>query len=203
MATNEDRIEVLLVEDSPSDAQLLCELLQDYPLQRFAIERAERLEEAIGLVAERTFDVVLLDLTLPDSAGLDTCTRMRRAAPHVPIVVLTGVDDEAIALEAMRQGVEDYLVKGQIIHGSTIGRTTRYAVERSRSELALRESEERYRTLFSTMSEGFALHEILCDGEGRPYDYRFLDVNLAFERQTGLKAGDLIGRTIREVLPDI
>jgi PAS domain S-box-containing protein len=142
MTTNEDRIEVLLVEDSPSDAQLLCELLQGYPPQMFAIERAERLEEAIGLVAERTFDVVLLDLTLPDSTGLDTCARMRRAAPHVPIVVLTGVDDETMALEAMRQGVEDYLVKGQI-HGGTVGRATRYAVERSRSELALRESEER------------------------------------------------------------
>jgi PAS domain S-box-containing protein len=203
MATNEDRINVLLVEDSPSDAQLLCEFLQDYPPQRFAMARAERLEEAIKLVAERTFDVVLLDLTLPDSAGLDTCTRMRRAAPHVPIVVLTGVDDETIALEAMRQGVEDYLVKGQIIHGGTIGRTIRYAVERSRSERALRESEQRYHTLFSTMSEGFALHEILCDGDGRPCDYRFLDVNLAFERQTGLKAADLVGRTVRKVLPDL
>ncbi|MCL5280948.1 MAG: response regulator [Planctomycetes bacterium] len=139
MATNEDRIRVLLVEDSPSDAQLLCELLRDYPPQRFAIERAERLEEAIQLVAERTFDVVLLDLTLPDSAGLDTCVRMRRAAPHLPIVVLTGVDDETVALEAMQQGVEDYLVKGEIVHGGTIGRATRYAVERRQAQEALRE----------------------------------------------------------------
>jgi len=68
---------------------------------------------------------------------------------------------------------------------------------------ALRESEQRYRTLFSTMAEGFALHEILCDGAGRPCDYRFLDVNPAFERQTGLKSADLIGRTVREVLPGI
>jgi PAS domain S-box-containing protein len=154
MATNEELIKVLLVEDSPSDAQLLCELLQDYPPQKFAIERAEQLEEAIRLVAETTFDVVLLDLTLPDSAGLDTCTRMRRAAPQVPIVVLTGVDDETIALEAMQQGVKDYLVKGQIIHGGTIGRTLRYAVERSRSERALRESEERYRRLFNEALTG-------------------------------------------------
>ena len=145
MATNEDRINVLLVEDNPSDAQLLCELLQGYPPQRFAIEHAERLEEAVKLVAERTFDVVLLDLTLPDSAGLDTCARMRRAAPHVPIVVLTGVDDETVALEAMQQGVEDYLVKGEIIHGGTIGRATRYAVERRRSARALEEHERRLR----------------------------------------------------------
>ncbi len=145
MATNEDCIRVLLVEDSPSDAQLLRELLEDYPPQKFAIEHAERLEEAMRRVAEKAFDVVLLDLTLPDSTGLDTCGRMRRAAPRVPIVVLTGVDDETMALEAMRQGVEDYLVKGQIIHGSTIGRTVRYAVERSRSERALEEQERRLR----------------------------------------------------------
>ncbi len=138
MATNEDCIRVLLVEDSPSDARLLCELLQDYPPQKFAIEHVERLDEAIRLAAGRAFDVVLLDLTLPDSTGLDTCARMRRAAPHVPIVVLTGVDDETMALEAMRQGVEDYLVKGQI-HGGTLGRAIRYAVERKQAQEALRE----------------------------------------------------------------
>ncbi len=138
MTTNEDRIRVLLVEDSPSDARLLCEFLQDYPPQKFAIEAVERLEEAIRLVAEKVFDVVLLDLTLPDSTGLDTCTRMRRAAPRVPIVVLTGVDDETMALEALRQGVEDYLVKGQI-QGGMVGRAMRYAVERKQAQEALRE----------------------------------------------------------------
>jgi DNA-binding NarL/FixJ family response regulator len=138
MATNEDRIRVLLVEDSPSDAQLLCELLQDYAPQEFALERVERLEEAIRRVTEKAFDVVLLDLTLPDSTGLDTCARMRRAAPHVPIVVLTGVDDETMALEAMRQGVEDYLVKGQT-HGGMVGRAIRYAVERKQAQETLRE----------------------------------------------------------------
>ncbi|MCX5643340.1 MAG: PAS domain S-box protein [Phycisphaerae bacterium] len=165
MATNEDRIEVLLVEDNPSDAELLCEFLQDYPPQKFAMERAERLEEAITLAAQRTFDVILLDLTLPDSTGLDTCARMRRAAPHVPIVVLTGVDDETIALEAMRQGIEDYLVKGQILHGSTVGRATRYAVERSRSKLALRESEEQFRATYEHAAIGIQMLSL----DGRPF----------------------------------
>jgi PAS domain S-box-containing protein len=141
---NEDRIQVLLVEDSPSDARLLCEFLQGYPPQRFAVEHVECLEDAIRRVADRTFDVVLLDLTLPDSTGLDTCVRMRRAAPHLPIVVLTGVDDETVALEAMHRGVEDYLVKGQV-QGGTVARATRYAVERSRAQSALRESEARLR----------------------------------------------------------
>jgi PAS domain S-box-containing protein len=143
MMANEHRIRVLLVEDSPSDAQLLGEFLQEYLPQQFVVERVERLEDAIQRVSQASFDVVLLDLTLPDSTGLDTCTRMRQAAPHVPIVVLTGVTDETIALEAMHQGVEDYLVKGQIFHGGTIGRTVRYAVERHRSERTLREAHER------------------------------------------------------------
>ncbi len=153
---NADRIQVLLVEDSPSDAQLLCEFLQDYPPQKFVTERAECLEEALRLVAARAFDVILLDLTLPDSTGLDTCTRMRHAAPYVPIVVLTGVDDETIALQAMHQGVEDYLVKGQI-QGGTVGRATRYAVERSRANMALRESEERFRATYEHAAIGIEM----------------------------------------------
>ena len=73
---------------------------------------------------------------------------------------------------------------------------------RVRAEEALRESEARYRNLFTTMSEGFALHELICDAEGKPCDYRFLEVNPAFEQATGLKAADVVGRTLREVLPD-
>jgi PAS domain S-box-containing protein len=73
--------------------------------------------------------------------------------------------------------------------------------ERTRVEDALQKSERRYRTLFETMTEGFALHEIICDERGIPCDYRFLEANPAFERQTGLNAGDILGRTLREVLP--
>ncbi len=73
---------------------------------------------------------------------------------------------------------------------------------RVHAEQALRESEARYRKLFTTMSEGFALHELICDGEGKPCDYRFLEVNPAFEQATGLKAEEVVGRTLREVLPD-
>ena len=73
---------------------------------------------------------------------------------------------------------------------------------RVRAEQALRESEARYRNLFTTMSEGFALHELIFDAEGNPYDYRFLEINPAFEQATGLNAADVLGHTLREVLPD-
>jgi PAS domain S-box-containing protein len=135
---SKDIVRVLLVEDSPSDARLLRESLEDYPLQRFAVEQAERLGEAVALLARDSFDVVLLDLNLLDSSGLETCRRLARVAGQVPIIVLTGADDEAIATEAMRLGVQDYLVKGQA-YGSVIGRTIRYAVERSQSQQCLRE----------------------------------------------------------------
>jgi DNA-binding NarL/FixJ family response regulator len=135
---SKDRIRVLLVEDSPSDAQLLCESLGDYPLQRFEIERAERLDVAIALVAQRPFDVILLDLNLPDSSGMETCKRVSAAAGQTPIIVLTGANDEAIAAEAMHLGVQDYLVKGQTPPG-VIGRAISYAVERSRAQQALRD----------------------------------------------------------------
>ncbi len=132
-------VRVLLVEDSPSDAHLLCEALQDYRLQQFEVERAEQLNEALALLGQKAFDVILLDLNLPDSRGLETCRRMARAAEQVPIIILTGAEDEAIAGEAMRLGVQDYLVKGQV-HGGMIGRTIRYTIERSQAQEALRQA---------------------------------------------------------------
>jgi PAS domain S-box-containing protein len=141
MARKKDSVRVLLVEDSPSDAELLCESLREYPLQTFQIERAERLAEAIEFLTRQTFEVVLLDLTLPDSTGLATCENVRAAARDTPVVVLTGAADEKIALEAMHHGIQDYLVKGQI-SGGPLGRTISYAVERSRTQRALQEAHE-------------------------------------------------------------
>ncbi|MCL5279601.1 MAG: response regulator [Planctomycetes bacterium] len=139
---SKDIVRVLLVEDSPSDARLLCESLEDYPQQRFGVERAERLDEALVLLARTPFDVVLLDLNLPDSRGMETCARMSRAAGQVPVLILTGADDETIAAQAMRLGIQDYLVKSQA-YGSVIGRTIRYAVERGQAQEALHQANAR------------------------------------------------------------
>lgn len=133
-------IKVLLVEDSPSDAGLLEESLQQSEADRFSFAHAETLAEAIALLRREAFDLLLLDLTLPDSSGSDTFRRARAAAPHLPIVLLTGVEDERIGLEAVRHGIQDYLIKGQA-YGRQTSRAIRFAIERKRTEEALKEAE--------------------------------------------------------------
>ena len=142
-----------------------------------------------------------MDLTLPDSQGLATLELVQNAAKGIPLIVMTGIEDEELAIRAIRQGAQDYLVKGRC-DGRGIARAIRYAVDRKKAEEAIRASETRYRTLFNSMTEGFALHEIICNDQGAPCDYRFLDVNPAFERLTGLKREDVVGKTHNEVLPN-
>lgn len=106
----------------------------------FRFTLAESWAEAAALLQKQSFDVLLLDLSLPDSSGRDTFLRARAVAPHLPIVVLTGQADEAVGLEAVRQGVQDYLIKGQA-YGRQTARAIRYAIERKQVESALMQAE--------------------------------------------------------------
>lgn len=134
-----DRLRILLVEDNPGDADLIEELLPiDGPVV-FEVDCVARLSEALEKVGtERRFDIVLLDLGLPDSDGVETLSTMRRQAAELPIVVLTGNNDERTGLAAIRGGAQDYLIKGQI-NRSLLTRSINYAVERKRAENALKE----------------------------------------------------------------
>jgi PAS domain S-box-containing protein len=124
-------LSVLLIEDNPGDARLIREMLADVPAGRVRLQHAERL--AAGLERLDSADVVLLDLSLPDSHGLETFQRLRDAAPRVPVVVLTGLDDETVAVRAVQEGAQDYLPKGQV-DGQLLVRSMRYAIERKRAE---------------------------------------------------------------------
>ena len=137
----ESPLEVLLVEDNPGDAGLLREALKLAGSGRFALTHVERLAPAVERLREAHYDAVLLDLGLPDSNGLDTLQAVRAAAASVPIVVLSGYEDESAELEALRLGAEDYIGKA---HAESRGlvRSLRYAIERKRSKEALRRSEE-------------------------------------------------------------
>ncbi|MEH1915332.1 hybrid sensor histidine kinase/response regulator [Nostoc sp.] len=140
----ENIIKVLLVEDNPGDVLLLQELFKEVTTVVVKLMPVERLYEAVNYLTNETFDVILLDLSLPDSQGLQTFVIAHNQAKATPIIVLTGTNDETLATSAMQQGAQDYLVKGQVT-GDLLVRSMRYAIERQRADNALRQSEERFR----------------------------------------------------------
>ncbi|HWZ28851.1 MAG TPA: response regulator [Gemmatimonadales bacterium] len=146
-------IRILLVEDNPGDARLILEVLTEMGAAGFTLEKLDRLEPALERMRGAALDVVLLDLGLPDSQGLATFERARMEAPTQPIIVISGLDDEQVALEAVRSGAQDYLVKGRI-EGHLLGRVIRYAIERQRAEQRLRTSETMYRSLVANSPFG-------------------------------------------------
>jgi signal transduction histidine kinase len=135
------RVKVLLVEDSPGDARLVRTMLAEADAEEFELTHAERLSDAVQQLRKNPFDVVLLDLRLPDSAGIDSLVRMQAVAPYLPIVVLTGLDDDAVALQTLQSGAEDYLIKGQW-DANQLARAIRYAIGRkhAQEQLANRET---------------------------------------------------------------
>lgn len=153
-------INILLVEDEADYAHAVKELLS--PAASFHLTHVPSYAQALAALGTDAFDVVLLDLMLPDNAGLKTFTDIHAAAPELPIVVLTGLADENLALQAVREGAQDYLVKGQL-DGKTLERSVRYAIERRRAEHALRSRDEFVRLISENVSDLIAV----VDREGR------------------------------------
>ncbi len=166
----DDPLKVLLVEDNPGDARLVREALAEARGARFALTHVDCLAPALKQLAAGDMDVILLDLSLPDASGLETLSKTHAAAPGVPIVVLTGLDDEEVALKAVYEGAQDYLVKGQM-EGRLLTRSLGYAIERQRllAELqALRQGEKeeaqkalaQYRTMLSRERSSVTAHMV-------------------------------------------
>jgi PAS domain S-box-containing protein len=185
-------IDVLLVEDNAADARLLIESLKDVGAFSFRVTHVPRLKAAVDILARAATQVIALDLSLPDSSGLETVGRLQHAAPGVPIVVLTGLQDEALALEAVRLGVQDYLIKGQCESGLA-ARALRYAVERKRAEEALRDREARLAAVVSTAVDAI----ITIDGQGT-----IDSANPATERLFGYRFDELAGRNVSMLMPE-
>jgi signal transduction histidine kinase len=129
------RVTVLLIEDNPRDAQIMRDALLDAKDTAFSVEWVDCVSRGVDRLARGAVDLILTDLQLSDSKGLQTVTRIREQANGVPIIVLTSLDDEALAMQALQEGAQDYLVKGYIqVYPFLLVRSIRYAIERSRAE---------------------------------------------------------------------
>ena len=134
----EEKITILAIEDNPADLRLLKELLRESLTANFTLTEAQTFKEALGIFASQNFDIVLLDLNLPDGKGVENIDTLSAVKPEIPIVVLTGLEDEKIGITAVQKGAQDYLVKGRF-HGENFIKSIRYAIERKRFEERLRE----------------------------------------------------------------
>jgi two-component system, cell cycle sensor histidine kinase and response regulator CckA len=183
---NLDGIRVLLVEDNPGDARLFTELLRKAGASHLKVAHVDRLAAALDRLNRDSFDVMLLDLSLPDVSGLDTLVRAHAQAPKIPIVVLTGHDDEALAVRAVRAGAQDYLVKGHV-DGELLVRSIRYASERGRALEALERREEHYRSLIEHSLDLISILNL--DGTIRY-------ASPSHERLLGHHLDELVGRNV-------
>ena len=187
---NKSNNTVLLVEDNAGDARLLREMLNDQGAFNTQLTHLESMGDAEKYLAGHVVDIILLDLGLPDAQGLAAVQRAHAAAPHVPLVVLTGLDDELVAAHALQEGAQDYLIKGQI-EARGLMRALRYAGERKIMEAALFEEKERAQVTLHCIADA-----VICtDISG---NVTFL--NLVAENLTGWRWQEAAGRPMTEVL---
>jgi len=181
---------LLLIEDNAGDARLLREMLREGSLGATKVSHVETMRDAETHLAATATDIILLDLGLPDTDGLTPVSRAQAAAPGVPIVVLTGTDDTDLALGALQEGAQDYLVKGQI-DSRGIDRALRYAVERKALEEALFAEKENAQVTLHCIGDG-----VICAGE----DGRITFLNPVAERMTGLSREQGLGAPLMDTV---
>jgi PAS domain S-box-containing protein len=183
-------VRILLIEDNPVDAELLQLTLHRASPGDFEFTCVGRLAEAVARLGQESFDVLLLDLSLPDSFGLETFRRAHHAAPHTPIVVLSGGDDEDISLAVAQTGAQDYVVKGET-GGRQTARVIRYAIQRKQAEEQLRQEREWLRSTLNSI--GHAV--VTCDTGGRIMFLNSIACSL-----TGWKSDEALGLPLEDIL---
>ncbi len=186
-------IRILLIEDNPGDARLIRGSLVEAASDAFEVTWADRLTRGLEHLVPGDVDVVLLDLSLPDSQGLDTVAKVIEHAPWAPIIVLTGLDDKALALEAVRRGAQDYLIKGQA-DGELLARASRYAVERKDVESKLAEANARLEQANRSLEELATTDELTGLWNRR----RFLEI-LAQECRRAARTGADLALTMLDL----
>jgi PAS domain S-box-containing protein len=176
---------VLLVEDNDFNGRLICKMLEAAGHGQFLVTRAEQLATGIQRLKAQTFDVVILDLNLPDSVGLATFSKLQAEFSHIPIIIWTAEEDVELAVSAVSQGAQDYLVKGGI-SGPLLVRILRYAVERKRAE-------QNFRQLMDSAPVGI----ILVNKTGH-----IVEANAQILRTFGYDREELIGKSVEILVPE-
>jgi diguanylate cyclase (GGDEF)-like protein/PAS domain S-box-containing protein len=180
---------VLLIEDNQGDARLLREMFREGGAYNTQLTHVSSMSDAEAQLAEPVVDVILLDLGLPDAQGLGAVRRAHAVAPKIPLVVLTGLDDDSIALQALQEGAQDYLVKGQLDTRGLL-RALRYAIERKTMEEALFAEKERAQITLDSIGDA-----VICTDLAD----RITFLNVVAEKLTGWSWGEAAGRALAEV----
>jgi PAS domain S-box-containing protein len=212
-----DKIRVLIIEDDQVD-QMAYERFIKHEALQYDYTFADSVESARNQLASNFFDVILSDYMLGDGTSLDIFELIK----DTPIIVVTGTGDEETAVKAMKMGASDYLIKDPDgFYLKTLPLTVNNAIDRKKAETELKtykenleklvdqrteklkESEERYRALITRMTNAFTLQEIICNEKGKPFDFKFLEVNAVFEEMAGITKEEIIGKRASEISPDM
>jgi len=204
---SDDKIGVLVIEDNPGDVRLIREMLGEADKDSFHVEHVNQLSEGLERLTHPGIKIVLLDLSLPDSHGLDTFTQLHVHALDIPVILLTGLDDETLGQIAVREGAQDYLVKGQVT-GPALVRAIRFAMERQQLvvELNTRSLVDPLTSLYNRRAF-FALADRqirIADRSQRGLLTLFIDID-SFKQindSLGHQAGDKVLQEVANVLRD-
>jgi PAS domain S-box-containing protein len=203
------RHQILMIEDDQAEAELIKEMLADIRKQRFSVQQVHYLSQGLELLKQGSFDCVLVDLGLPDSHGLESALSVRRQDPDVPIVVLTVLDDEDSALNALELDIQDYLIKGEI-NSAVLARSIRYAMHRKGLAKQLSQSEEKLRYALQAAELGtwnwnMVTDELVLSGKSRelfgcPPDSRptYADISAAIHPEDRERVDAAFHRALKE-----
>jgi diguanylate cyclase (GGDEF)-like protein len=198
-------IRLLLVEDNAGDAVLFRETIKEARAFQFEVTHRTCVDQALVFLAQQRPDMIVLDLGLPDAGGVEAVRKVQLAAPAVPLVVLTGLDDEASAIQALHAGAQDYLIKGQLSTSSLL-RALRYALERHGMQMALRKESTVDELTGLSNRRGFLMlaeqHAMLAKRTGEHFVVAFIDMDRLkpINDTLGHQAGDAAIAEIADVL---
>ncbi|MGZ7046789.1 MAG: response regulator [Methanobacterium sp.] len=148
-----DKVRILMIEDNHSDVRIIKEMLIDVKEFKFDFKHVESLEQGLESLKNDEFDVLLLDLNLPDTYGIDTFFKAQKSTPNIPIVIFSGAADENVAIEAVHEGAQDYLMKGEV-EGRLLARSIFYAIERKHAEEELKKHRDHLEELVEKRTIG-------------------------------------------------